>query len=149
MWLFGEVWLILNFSLLLGVRALLCGITCGVQHCLVFFPMEASSGLFHIFCVLMEAGLVSQAAPEARAKLPTRCFSLCQFALQEEKRQKAERLHQQQKHESQMKDMQAQCESNTNELQHLQVLIPHGLVSQSCLGRSQSQQKWLQRTVRS
>ncbi|NWR04499.1 STK10 kinase, partial [Paradoxornis webbianus] len=53
-----------------------------------------------------------------------------QFALQEEKRQKAERLHQQQKHESQMKDMQAQCESNTNELQHLQnekchLLIEH------------------------
>lgn len=50
------------------------------------------------------------------------CSCLWQFALQEEKRQKAERLHQQQKHESQMKDMQAQCESNTNELQHLQVL---------------------------
>lgn len=56
------------------------------------------------------------------------CFSLFQFAQQEEKRQKAERLHQQQKHETQMKDMQAQCESNTNELQQLQVLI---LVAQS------------------
>ncbi|KFZ56573.1 Serine/threonine-protein kinase 10, partial [Podiceps cristatus] len=45
-------------------------------------------------------------------------------------RQKAERLHQQQKHETQMKDMQAQCESNTNELQQLQnekchLLIEH------------------------
>ncbi|XP_054024354.1 serine/threonine-protein kinase 10 [Dryobates pubescens] len=53
-----------------------------------------------------------------------------QFAQQEEKRQKAERLHQQQKHETQMKDMQAQCESNTNELQQLQnekchLLIEH------------------------
>ncbi|XP_032929324.1 serine/threonine-protein kinase 10 [Catharus ustulatus] len=65
----------------------------------------------------------SGSAAEQREKIK-------QFALQEEKRQKAERLHQQQKHESQMKDMQAQCESNTNELQHLQnekchLLIEH------------------------
>ncbi|XP_027499148.1 serine/threonine-protein kinase 10 [Corapipo altera] len=65
----------------------------------------------------------SGSASEQREKIK-------QFALQEEKRQKAERLHQQQKHESQMKDMQAQCESNTNELQHLQnekchLLIEH------------------------
>ncbi|KAJ7399435.1 Serine/threonine-protein kinase 10 [Pitangus sulphuratus] len=65
----------------------------------------------------------SGSASEQREKIK-------QFALQEEKRQKAERLHQQQKHESQMKDMQAQCESNMNELQHLQnekchLLIEH------------------------
>ncbi|NXY52510.1 STK10 kinase, partial [Callaeas wilsoni] len=65
----------------------------------------------------------SSSASEQREKIK-------QFALQEEKRQKAERLHQQQKHESQIKDMQAQCESNTNELQHLQnekchLLIEH------------------------
>lgn len=65
----------------------------------------------------------SGSAAEQREKIK-------QFALQEEKRQKAERLHQQQKHESQMKDMQAQCESNTYELQHLQnekchLLIEH------------------------
>ncbi|NXH94680.1 STK10 kinase, partial [Pachycephala philippinensis] len=65
----------------------------------------------------------SGSAAEQREKIK-------QFALQEEKRQKAERLHQQQKHESQMKDMQAQCESNTSELQHLQnekchLLIEH------------------------
>ncbi|XP_030602377.1 serine/threonine-protein kinase 10 [Archocentrus centrarchus] len=43
-----------------------------------------------------------------------------QFSLQEEKRQKAERLHQQQKHENQMRDMTGQCESNIRELQQLQ-----------------------------
>lgn len=37
---------------------------------------------------------------------------------------KAERLQQQQKHENQMRDMVAQCESNMNELQQLQVLSP-------------------------
>ncbi|NXW16927.1 STK10 kinase, partial [Circaetus pectoralis] len=65
----------------------------------------------------------SGSASEQREKIK-------QFAQQEEKRQKAERLHQQQKHETQMKDMQAQCESNTNELQQLQnekchLLIEH------------------------
>ncbi|XP_071615424.1 serine/threonine-protein kinase 10 [Heliangelus exortis] len=65
----------------------------------------------------------SGSAAEQREKIK-------QFAQQEEKRQKAERLHQQQKHETQMKDMQAQCESNTNELQQLQnekchLLIEH------------------------
>lgn len=49
------------------------------------------------------------------------CSFLLQFAQQEEKRQKAERLQQQQKHEMQTKDMIAQCESNMNELQQLQV----------------------------
>ncbi|KAJ7997191.1 hypothetical protein DPEC_G00226390 [Dallia pectoralis] len=43
-----------------------------------------------------------------------------QFSLQEEKRQKIERLHQQQKHDSQMRDMVAQCEGNVRELQQLQ-----------------------------
>ncbi|NXN47161.1 STK10 kinase, partial [Rhinoptilus africanus] len=65
----------------------------------------------------------SGSASEQREKIK-------QFAQQEEKRQKAERLHQQQKHETQMKDMLAQCESNTNELQQLQnekchLLIEH------------------------
>lgn len=65
----------------------------------------------------------SGSASEQREKIK-------QFAQQEEKRQKAERLHQQQKHETQMKDMLAQCESNTTELQQLQnekchLLIEH------------------------
>ncbi|NXW41780.1 STK10 kinase, partial [Nyctiprogne leucopyga] len=65
----------------------------------------------------------SGSAAEQREKIK-------QFAQQEEKRQKAERLHQQQKHETQMKDMQGQCESNMNELQQLQnekchLLIEH------------------------
>uniref|UniRef100_A0A3Q1I8K5 non-specific serine/threonine protein kinase n=1 Tax=Anabas testudineus TaxID=64144 RepID=A0A3Q1I8K5_ANATE len=51
-----------------------------------------------------------------------------QFSLQEEKRQKAERLHQQQKHESQMREMIGQCESNTRELQLLQNEKCHLLV---------------------
>jgi hypothetical protein len=41
--------------------------------------------------------------------------------VQEEKRQKAERLHQQQKHENQMREMIGQCEANIRELQQLQV----------------------------
>ncbi|XP_048817075.1 serine/threonine-protein kinase 10 isoform X1 [Lagopus muta] len=65
----------------------------------------------------------SGSAAEQREKIK-------QFSQQEEKRQRAERLHQQQKHETQMKDMLAQCESNTNELQQLQnekchLLIEH------------------------
>ncbi|TSK22675.1 STE20-like serine/threonine-protein kinase [Bagarius yarrelli] len=53
-----------------------------------------------------------------------------QFAIQEEKRQKNERLHQHQKHENQMRDLQLQCDSNIRELQQLQnekchVLIEH------------------------
>ncbi|XP_068187464.1 serine/threonine-protein kinase 10 [Antennarius striatus] len=43
-----------------------------------------------------------------------------QFSQQEDKRQKAERLHQQQKHENQMREMLGQCESNMRELQQLQ-----------------------------
>ncbi|XP_069573926.1 serine/threonine-protein kinase 10 [Brachyistius frenatus] len=43
-----------------------------------------------------------------------------QFSQQEEKRQKAERLHQQQKHETQMREMIGLCESNIRELQQLQ-----------------------------
>lgn len=46
-----------------------------------------------------------------------------QFSQQEEKRQKSERLQQQQKHENQMRDMTAQCEGNMTELQQLQVLF--------------------------
>uniref|UniRef100_A0A672V0H0 non-specific serine/threonine protein kinase n=1 Tax=Strigops habroptila TaxID=2489341 RepID=A0A672V0H0_STRHB len=65
----------------------------------------------------------SGSASEQREKIK-------QFAQQEEKRQKAERLHQQQKHETQMKDMNAQCEGNMSELQQLQnekchLLIEH------------------------
>lgn len=46
---------------------------------------------------------------------------LPQFAAQEEKRQKNERLHQHQKHENQMRDLQLQCDCNIRELQQLQV----------------------------
>uniref|UniRef100_A0A3Q3FR90 non-specific serine/threonine protein kinase n=1 Tax=Labrus bergylta TaxID=56723 RepID=A0A3Q3FR90_9LABR len=51
-----------------------------------------------------------------------------QFSLQEEKRQKSERLHQQQKHENQMREMVGQCESNIRELQQLQNEKCHLLV---------------------
>lgn len=44
-----------------------------------------------------------------------------QFAAQEERRQKNERLHQLQKHENQMRDLQLQREANVRELQQLQV----------------------------
>uniref|UniRef100_A0A8C9TSK0 non-specific serine/threonine protein kinase n=1 Tax=Scleropages formosus TaxID=113540 RepID=A0A8C9TSK0_SCLFO len=44
-----------------------------------------------------------------------------QFAAQEEKRQKNERLHQHQKHENQMRDLQLQCDANIRELQQLQL----------------------------
>ncbi|XP_067422679.1 serine/threonine-protein kinase 10 [Emydura macquarii macquarii] len=63
----------------------------------------------------------SGSASEQREKIK-------QFAQQEEKRQKAERLQQQQKHEIQMKEMNAQCESNANELQQLQNEKCHLLV---------------------
>ncbi|KFZ48960.1 STE20-like serine/threonine-protein kinase, partial [Podiceps cristatus] len=43
-----------------------------------------------------------------------------QFAVQEEKRQKNERLAQHQKHENQMRDLQLQCEANIRELHQLQ-----------------------------
>ncbi|XP_064819375.1 STE20-like kinase b [Oncorhynchus masou masou] len=53
-----------------------------------------------------------------------------QFAAQEEKRQKNERLHQHQKHDNQMRDLQLQCDTNIRELQQLQnekchILIEH------------------------
>ncbi|XP_069756515.1 STE20-like serine/threonine-protein kinase isoform X2 [Narcine bancroftii] len=53
-----------------------------------------------------------------------------QFASQEEKRQKNERLQQHQKHEHQMRDLQLQCDANIRELQQLQnekchLLIEH------------------------
>uniref|UniRef100_A0A671LCX6 non-specific serine/threonine protein kinase n=1 Tax=Sinocyclocheilus anshuiensis TaxID=1608454 RepID=A0A671LCX6_9TELE len=53
-----------------------------------------------------------------------------QFAAQEDKRQKNERLHQHQKHENQMRDLQLQCDSNIRELQQMQnekchLLIEH------------------------
>ncbi|XP_076141864.1 STE20-like serine/threonine-protein kinase isoform X2 [Alosa pseudoharengus] len=51
-----------------------------------------------------------------------------QFAIQEDKRQKNERLHQQQKHENQMRDLQLQCDSNNRELQQLQNEKCHLLV---------------------
>ncbi|KAL7989229.1 hypothetical protein Chor_011895 [Crotalus horridus] len=63
----------------------------------------------------------SGSASEQREKIK-------QFAQQEEKRQKAERVQQQQKHEIQMKDMLAQCEGNMNELQQLQNEKCHLLV---------------------
>uniref|UniRef100_A0A9J8BN92 non-specific serine/threonine protein kinase n=1 Tax=Cyprinus carpio carpio TaxID=630221 RepID=A0A9J8BN92_CYPCA len=43
-----------------------------------------------------------------------------QFSRLEEKRQKAERLHQQQKHENQMREKINECEGNVRELQQLQ-----------------------------
>ncbi|MCJ8741250.1 hypothetical protein PDJAM_G00068610 [Pangasius djambal] len=51
-----------------------------------------------------------------------------QFARQEEKRQKAERMHQQQKHENQMREMIGQCDGNLRELQQLQNEKCHLLV---------------------
>nr|XP_019952901.1 PREDICTED: serine/threonine-protein kinase 10-like [Paralichthys olivaceus] len=51
-----------------------------------------------------------------------------QFSQQEEKRQKAERLHQQQKHENQMRERIGQCEGNIRELQQLQNEKCHLLV---------------------
>ncbi|KFU85363.1 STE20-like serine/threonine-protein kinase [Chaetura pelagica] len=51
-----------------------------------------------------------------------------QFALQEEKRQKNERLAQHQKHENQMRDLQLQCEANIRELHQLQNEKCHLLV---------------------
>lgn len=51
-----------------------------------------------------------------------------QFSQQEEKRQKGERLHQQQKHDNQMREMIGQCESNVRELQQLQNEKCHLLV---------------------
>ncbi|XP_056140523.1 serine/threonine-protein kinase 10 [Lampris incognitus] len=51
-----------------------------------------------------------------------------QFSQQEDKRQKAERLHQQQKHENQMREMTGQCEANMRELQQLQNEKCHLLV---------------------
>ncbi|XP_065408615.1 STE20-like serine/threonine-protein kinase isoform X2 [Chrysemys picta bellii] len=51
-----------------------------------------------------------------------------QFATQEEKRQKNERLAQHQKHENQMRDLQLQCEANIRELHQLQNEKCHLLV---------------------
>ncbi|XP_052654313.1 STE20-like serine/threonine-protein kinase isoform X3 [Harpia harpyja] len=51
-----------------------------------------------------------------------------QFAIQEEKRQKNERLAQHQKHENQMRDLQLQCEANIRELHQLQNEKCHLLV---------------------
>uniref|UniRef100_A0AAQ4QZ03 non-specific serine/threonine protein kinase n=1 Tax=Gasterosteus aculeatus aculeatus TaxID=481459 RepID=A0AAQ4QZ03_GASAC len=56
-----------------------------------------------------------------------------QFSVQEDKRQKAERLHLQQKHESQMRDMIGRCDSNIRELQHLQNEKCHMLVENETL----------------
>ncbi|XP_023371000.1 serine/threonine-protein kinase 10 isoform X2 [Otolemur garnettii] len=67
-----------------------------------------------------------------------------QFSQQEEKRQKSERLHQQQKHENQMRDMLAQCESNMGELQQLQnekchLLVEHETQKLKALDESHNQ----------
>nr|XP_046266036.1 serine/threonine-protein kinase 10 [Scatophagus argus] len=56
-----------------------------------------------------------------------------QFSQQEEKRQKAERLHQQQKHENLMREMIGQCESNIRELQQLQNEKCHLLIENETL----------------
>ncbi|KAK1161178.1 serine/threonine-protein kinase 10-like [Acipenser oxyrinchus oxyrinchus] len=68
-----------------------------------------------------------------------------QFAQQEEKRQKAERLHQQQKHENVMRDMMGQCDSNLWELQQLQnekchLLIEHETQKLKALDDEHNQQ---------
>uniref|UniRef100_A0A8C7Q3R5 non-specific serine/threonine protein kinase n=1 Tax=Oncorhynchus mykiss TaxID=8022 RepID=A0A8C7Q3R5_ONCMY len=72
-----------------------------------------------------------------------------QFAAQEEKRQKNERLHQHQKHENQMRDLQLQCDSNIRELQQLQnekchLLIEHETQKLKELDEEHSQelQEW-------
>nr|XP_036851019.1 serine/threonine-protein kinase 10 [Manis javanica] len=72
-----------------------------------------------------------------------------QFSQQEEKRQKSERLQQQQKHENQMRDMVAQCESNMNELQQLQnekchLLVEHETQKLKALdeGHNQNLKEW-------
>ncbi|XP_023392912.1 serine/threonine-protein kinase 10 [Pteropus vampyrus] len=67
-----------------------------------------------------------------------------QFSQQEEKRQKSERLQQQQKHESQMRDMVAQCDSNMSELQQLQnekchLLVEHETQKLKALDESHNQ----------
>uniref|UniRef100_A0A8D1L6R8 non-specific serine/threonine protein kinase n=1 Tax=Sus scrofa TaxID=9823 RepID=A0A8D1L6R8_PIG len=67
-----------------------------------------------------------------------------QFSQQEEKRQKSERLQQQQKHENQMRDMVAQCESNMSELQQLQnekchLLVEHETQKLKALDESHNQ----------
>ncbi|XP_051956602.1 serine/threonine-protein kinase 10-like [Xyrauchen texanus] len=56
-----------------------------------------------------------------------------QFSRQEEKRQKAERLHQQQKHDNQMREMIGQCDSNIRELQQLQNEKCHLLIENETL----------------
>uniref|UniRef100_A0A8C9W076 non-specific serine/threonine protein kinase n=1 Tax=Scleropages formosus TaxID=113540 RepID=A0A8C9W076_SCLFO len=53
-----------------------------------------------------------------------------QFSFQEDKRQKTERLHQLQKHENQLRDLQLQGEGNVRELQQLQNEKCHLLVEQ-------------------
>ncbi|KAM8974427.1 serine/threonine-protein kinase 10 isoform 2-T2 [Pelodytes ibericus] len=63
----------------------------------------------------------SGSAAEQREKIK-------QFSQQEDKRQKAERLQQQQKHEHQLMEMQAECDSNARELQQLQNEKCHLLV---------------------
>ncbi|XP_058919462.1 serine/threonine-protein kinase 10 isoform X2 [Kogia breviceps] len=67
-----------------------------------------------------------------------------QFSQQEEKRQKSERLQQQQKHESQTRDMVAQCGSNMGELQQLQnekchLLVEHETQKLKALDESHNQ----------
>ncbi|CAL8297418.1 unnamed protein product [Merluccius merluccius] len=65
-----------------------------------------------------------------RAVHPSERERIKQFASQEDKRQKSEKLNQHQKHENQMRDLQLQCDSNIRELQQLQnekchLLIEH------------------------
>ncbi|XP_075997894.1 STE20-like serine/threonine-protein kinase isoform X2 [Genypterus blacodes] len=75
-----------------------------------------------------------------------------QFASQEDKRQKNERLHQHQKHENQMRDLQLQCDSNIRELQQLQnekchLLIEHETQKLKELDEENSQEikEWRER----
>uniref|UniRef100_A0A667XNF7 non-specific serine/threonine protein kinase n=1 Tax=Myripristis murdjan TaxID=586833 RepID=A0A667XNF7_9TELE len=64
-----------------------------------------------------------------------------QFSQQEDKRQKAERLHQQQKHENQMREMTGQCDSNIRELQQLQPVMFPCLYKSSALEEELNQKK--------
>lgn len=71
-----------------------------------------------------QAGKGSPAARTVCVLLSETLISLSlsvQFSRLEEKRQKAERLHQQQKHENQMREKINECEGNVRELQQLQV----------------------------
>ncbi|KAM6105399.1 LOW QUALITY PROTEIN: STE20-like serine/threonine-protein kinase [Pterocles gutturalis] len=84
-------------------------------------PIQRSEARTRMLC-LRNLRINSLASPDQdREKIK-------QFAIQEEKRQKNERLAQHQKHENQMRDLQLQCEANIRELHQLQNEKCHLLV---------------------